>query len=171
MHGLNFINQFAKIISILSDKGIIWLILGAVLICFKKTRRAGIITIVGVGASFFINSLILKNIFDKARPFVENPEFAFFIDSIGMSIPDSSSFPSGHAFSSFCCAIILTLQLKKKWGLIYILAGSVALSRIFLCVHYPSDVFAGALIGTIVTTLWSLVDYFIKFKSDMNVHE
>lgn len=150
LHGVDFFNQFFKFISIISDKGLVWIALGAVLLFFKKTRKVGLITIIGVGASFFINSLILKNIFDKTRPFIENPELATFIEGIGMSLPDSSSFPSGHAFSSFCCAIIIGLGLKKNWWGFYILAVLIAFSRVFLCVHYPIDVIVGAILGTVV---------------------
>ncbi len=166
LHGSNFFNHFFKFISIISDKGLIWIALGIVLLFFKKTRKVGLITIIGVGASFFINSLILKNIFEKARPFVENPELATFIESIGMSLPDSYSFPSGHAFSSFCCAIIIGLGLKKNWWSFYILATLVAFSRVFLCVHYPIDVIVGAMLGTIVGVCVYFVSCYILKKLD-----
>ena len=150
LHGSGFINQLAKIISVVSDKGYIWIALGLFLMIFKKTRKAGFLTLCGVAATLICNSLILKNLFDRARPFVENPSLIPFIESIGMELPTDSSFPSGHTFVSFCCAIILCMQLKKKWPFIYIFSALVAFSRIFLCVHYPTDVLAGAIIGTII---------------------
>lgn len=150
MHGSNFINQVMKWISIISDDGLIWLALAVVFLFFKKTRKAGILTIICVGATFVINSLLLKTLIARPRPFVEEPIFADFIKSIGMELPDSYSFPSGHTFSSFACATVICLQLKKKTPFIYIFSVLVAFSRVFLCCHYITDVLAGAVIGTLV---------------------
>ena len=173
LHGSGFINQLFKIITILSDKGIIWIALGLFLLIFKKTRKAGLVTIVGVLSTLFVNTLILKNIFDRTRPFIESPALATFIESIGLALPDDSSFPSGHTFVSFCCSIILCLQLGKKWAYVYIFAGITAFSRIFLCVHYPTDVLAGMAFGTAVGigihflmkfSFKKLEPYILKFK-------
>lgn len=150
IHGSNFINQVMKWISIISDDGLIWLALAVVFLFFKKTRKAGILTIICVGATFVINSLLLKTLIARPRPFVEEPIFADFIKSIGMELPDSYSFPSGHTFSSFACATVICLQLKKKTPFIYIFSVLVAFSRVFLCCHYITDVLAGAVIGTLV---------------------
>lgn len=163
LHGCDFINQLAKIISIISDNGYIWIALGLFLMIFKKTRKAGFVTLCGVLATLLVNTIVLKNVFARPRPFVENSDFVTFLNSIGMSLPLDNSFPSGHTFVSFCCSAILVLELRKKWGFIYILSSCIALSRIFLCVHYPTDVLAGALIGTLVGVgVYFLANYIIK---------
>ena len=164
LHGSNIINQIVKWITYLGDMGIIWLTLAFILILFKKTRRAGVMLVIGVGATLIFNSLIFKNIFNRPRPFVDNEGLVSFIKSLGMELPDDSSFPSGHSFVSFCSAIILTLQLRKKWPFIYILSSAIALSRVFLCVHYPTDVLAGAVIGTIVGVALYFVCNFVFNK-------
>lgn len=150
LHGSNFINQVVKIITILGDTGLIWIVLGLVLLIFKKTRKGGILVLCGIVATGVINNLMLKPIINRARPFTHSAELVEFIKSINLELPDSPSFPSGHTFASFCSAIILTLWFGKKGAFSYIGAVLISLSRIFLCVHYPSDVLAGAILGTAV---------------------
>ena len=65
MHSSSFFNHFFKIISIISDNGYMWIALALFLLIFKKTRTAGLLTLVGIGATFILNSVILKNIFDR----------------------------------------------------------------------------------------------------------
>lgn len=166
LHGSNFVNYFFKFITLISDNGYIWIALGLILLIFKKTRKAGFLTLAGAAATFVVNSVILKLLFDRARPFVAAPELATFIESIGLELPTSNSFPSGHAFSSFCCATILCLQLKKKWPFVYIFSSLVAISRVFLCVHYPTDVLAGMVIGTLVGVAIHFVMNYILGKID-----
>lgn len=166
LHSSNFFNYFFKVITIISDNGYIWIALGLILLIFKKTRKAGFLTLMGAAATFVINSIILKMLFNRARPFTEATELATFINSIGLELPTSNSFPSGHAFSSFCCATILSLQLKKKWPLVYIFAFLVATSRVFLCVHYPTDVLAGIVIGSAVGVAIHFVMNYILKKLD-----
>jgi len=163
MHGSNFINHLMKWISIISDDGLIWIALAVVFLFFKKTRKAGILTILCVGATFVLNSLILKNIIARPRPFTESAELATFIESLEMKLPDSYSFPSGHTFSSFACATVICLSLKKKWPFIYIFSALVAFSRVFLCCHYITDVVAGAVIGTLVAfAIYYVMKYVFK---------
>lgn len=150
LHGIPFFNYLFKYITILGDSGVIWIIISLVLFCIKKTRKAGFIALCACASTLVVNNLILKNIFDRARPFTENPELAEFITSINLELPDSNSFPSGHTFCAFACSIALCMSLKKKWWFIYILAVLIAFSRVFLCVHYVTDVLAGAILGTLV---------------------
>lgn len=153
LHGSNFINQVIKYITYLGDAGIMWLVLSIALLCFRKTRKGGFIVLIGYCTVVGGNHFILKNIINRPRPFTEATDLIAFIESIGMELPDSSSFPSGHTFASMCSAIILTLSFGKKGAWSYIPAGLISLSRIFLCVHYPSDVLGGAVLGTLCGAL------------------
>ena len=163
MHGSNFINHLMKWISIISDDGLIWLGLAIIFLFFKKTRKAGILTIICIGATFVLNSILLKNIIARPRPFTQSAELATFIESLGMKLPDSYSFPSGHTFSSFACATVICLQLKKKWPFVYIFSALVAFSRVFLCCHYITDVIVGAIIGTLVAfAIYYIMKYIFK---------
>lgn len=149
LHGSAIINQIVKYITYLGDFGAVWLVIGFVLFLIKKTRKAGFIVMASVGIGAFINSVVLKGIFNRPRPFVVEESFEGFINSIGMFIPWSTSFPSGHAFVSFCAATILVMQLNKKWAYTYILAFIIALSRVFLCVHYVTDILVGTILGVL----------------------
>ena len=92
--------------------------------------------------------LTLKNIICRLRPCNVFTNFPMLI-----ARPTSYSFPSGHTSSSFAAALILTLRHKKVGWLAYIPAVLIAFSRIFLFVHYPTDVLAGILLGTLAALL------------------
>lgn len=150
LHGSGFVNFVMKCISYLAEWGWCWLVLGVVLLCFKRTRKSGFILICGYGAVVVINHFILKNIINRARPFTQSSALAEFIQSIGMSLPTSSSFPSGHTVVSFCSAVILTYYFKGKGTWAFLPATLIAISRVFLCLHYPTDVLGGMMIGIII---------------------
>jgi membrane-associated phospholipid phosphatase len=106
-----------------------------------------------VGSSTAITlgaTLLMKTIFKRRRPFVQN------LKIVAVYNAGSTSFPSGHTSTSFAVATALS-RAYPKWYVIvpsYLWAGSVGYSRMYLGVHYPSDVFGGALLGT--TTSWLL---------------
>lgn len=150
LHGSNVINQIFRFITYLGEEGIAWLLVGVTLLFFKRTRKAGLLVIAGFGAVVIINHFILKNLINRPRPFTESAELVEFIKSIGMSLPTSSSFPSGHTTISITTAVILTMCFGKKGAYAFIPAVLISLSRIFLCVHYPTDVLGGVVEGIIL---------------------
>jgi len=104
-----------------------------------------------LGISFVCVDMIFKDLFDRTRPFVASPELMDFLKTTFVSIPNSPSFPSGHAVSSFSTAFALYLNNKNYGRPALVYAGLVAFSRVFLCVHYLSDILVGAVIGMIVS--------------------
>ncbi len=139
-----FLDYFFVGITRLSDKGIFWIILAIVLLCFKKTRKTGIC----LGAVLLIGEIlgnqILKKIFERPRPYTVNPSVELVIEKLS-----SFSFPSGHSRCAVECAIAIYAN-NKKWGIAAIvLAVLTCLSRMYLYVHYPTDVLAGAALGII----------------------
>lgn len=164
LHSSAVLNGIAKALSFLGDAGIVWLILSCVLLCFKKTRRGAIAMLISLAIGHFINDNILKVIFQRTRPFDEYSAFKDYLASINYAIPGGYSFPSGHTFSSFNCAVILMLYNKKMGFLTIPLATLIGLSRIFLCVHYPTDVLAGAIIGSLVALAVFTLDRLITKK-------
>lgn len=137
-------DQIMPIITALGNAGIIWLIVAAVLLCRKKWRKAGLEMLIALGIAAAIGSLLLKPLIGRIRPFDAN-------DFTGLLIapPQDFSFPSGHTSSSIAAAVVL-LRKNWKWGIgAMVLAVLIAFSRMYLYVHYPSDVLAGASLGVI----------------------
>lgn len=141
-------NGFMVAVTTLGNAGLCWIVLGFVLLFIKKERRAGLTILCALVLCFLIGNVLLKNIVARPRPFQEFEGVALLI-----APPKDYSFPSGHAMSSFAAASALTL-FHKKWGLAaLVLAAFIALSRMVLFVHYPSDVLMGSLIGVAIVVL------------------
>lgn len=139
-----FLDCFFISVTRLSDKGIFWIVLAAVLLCFKKTRKTGIClgTVLLIGE--ILGNQILKKIFERPRPYTVNPDITLVIDKLS-----SFSFPSGHSRCAVECAVSIYAN-NKKWGIAAIVVAVLTcLSRMYLYVHYPTDVLAGAALGVI----------------------
>lgn len=144
----DWLNPIMIFITSLADAGIAWIILGVLLLFFKKTRRGGLIALLCLAGAWLINDFVLKELFARVRPY----------DAIeGLSIivrPESSfSFPSGHTNASFASAFGLTAAFGKKGAWSYIPAALIGFSRCYVGVHYLTDVLAGAAVGTLVAFL------------------
>lgn len=168
-HGSNFFNTFFKCVTMLGEAGVFWIVLGIILICFKKTRASGIVMLVSLLVGFCLNDFVLKNLIARPRPFSKNQEFAEFLESISMKKPSGFSMPSGHSYVAFNAGVMLTLFHKKKGAITLVLSFLIAFSRIFLCVHYPTDVLLGSVLG-VITAFVVYVSYIkiikkIKSKS------
>ena len=150
----------------LGDKGIFWIVIAVALLFSSKTRKCGIFMLVSMGIGLLIGNGIIKNLVARPRPY-------WIDESITLLIPGLSdySFPSGHTLASFEAAIMIFL-FNKKWGIpAIILSVLIGISRLYLFVHFPTDVLAGAILGTII----SLTVYYIgnkiedKFLKKQNV--
>ncbi len=144
------LNPVMTSITKLGDAGIFWILLTLILLLFKRTRKIGIAAV----CSLILQALIifvLKNAVMRVRPY----------DAIEGLIPlvkklSDFSFPSGHSGASFAVAVVCLKKLPKKYGIpLLVLACLIALSRMYVGVHYPTDVLVGTLIG-IITALVSV---------------
>lgn len=146
-------------ITSLGNGGMIWIVATIVLLIPKKTRKAGIMSAVALLGSLIINNNIVKNIVQRPRPFVTFTDLQIIIPT-----PSEFSFPSGHTSSSFAAAAVFYRNLPKKIGLpSVILAGLIGFSRLYVGVHYPTDVIAGVLMGILLSYLAEyLVNLFVK---------
>lgn len=167
LHSSDFVNNLFRLITFLGDSGLIWIVMACFMLFFKKARMCGLVLIISLGIGYIFNDFILKVLISRPRPFAVNQEIYNFILDLGMKFPRGTSFPSGHAFSSFNCAVIIFCFNKKSGVAALVLAFLIAFSRIFLCVHYPTDVLAGSVIGVIFAVIIFACYKFVIQKFNM----
>ena len=129
-------------ITLLGNGGAIWILAALILLCTKKYRRQGVLLLVGLIAGVLVGNACLKNLIARPRP-------CWLDSSVQLLIvnPADYSFPSGHTLSSVIGATGLT-KTNRRFGYAAIpLAALIAFSRLYLYVHFPSDVLAAAVLG------------------------
>ena len=126
----------------LANHGELWLFLAFLFLCVPRTRRLGLGMFLSIGLGFITGNLILKNLFARSRPCWVRPEVPLLVRS-----PGDYSFPSGHTLVSFEGAVSIWYH-DRRWGAAALAAAAViAFSRLYLFVHFPTDVGAGLLLG------------------------
>lgn len=138
-----------KCLSRIADNGLIWIVIAVLLLLFSGTRKVGFTVGLSLLSNLLVMNLILKNLVARVRPYEA-------IDGLTRLVPAerSFSFPSGHAGHAFAAAVVLYCMLPKKYGIpALVLAGLISVSRMYVGVHYPTDVLAGAVIGTGIALL------------------
>ena len=153
------LNAIRSVITFFGNKGWFFGALAVLLIIIPRTRYMGIPALISFVITAGINSVILKNLIGRARPF----DFSDLIMPAVDNLPDSYSFPSGHTATAFAVALVL-IRADKRIGIpAVIFASLIAISRVTLRVHYPSDIIAGFLlafaVSTIVWLIWSFTPY------------
>ena len=132
-----------KIATFLGNGGILWLTACACLLVRQQTRRAALTALLSLVFSALVCNALLKNLVERARPFDKIPGLQFLIRK-----PHDFSFPSGHTSSSFAVATVFLATLPLWFGLTALgIAAVIAFSRMYLGVHYPSDVLCGMVLG------------------------
>ena len=150
-------------ITSMGDSGFIWIVIAIILLAQKKYRKVGIILLSALLLNLVLGEVIIKNIVQRPRVFNTYPDISIIINP-----PDSYSFPSGHTASSFTAAMLIGYYLKKwRYGA-YILASLIAFSRLYLFVHYPTDIICGILLGTISALITIKFAEENKFKKLLN---
>jgi membrane-associated phospholipid phosphatase len=121
----------------------IWLALGVVAAWRSGAAARGVVRMAwGLALAALLVNGVLKPLVDRQRPFVRDPA----VHLVGPA-PSGASFPSGHAASAVAGAYGLAFVWPRRRALLWTLGAAIALSRIYLGVHYPTDVAAGALVG------------------------
>ena len=139
-----FLDTVMPYITSLARHGEFWILLALILLCFKKTRKAGIAMGIAMALGFLVGNIGLKNIIARTRPY-DMVEVEVLVKHLS-----DFSFPSGHTLVSFNAAIALH-HYHRKWGVAALaLATVIALSRLYLFVHYPTDVVAGFLLALVL---------------------
>lgn len=129
------------LITALGNGGAVWLVAAAALLMTKKYRKYGFALLAALGVGVLVGNVCLKHLVARSRP--------CWLETVPLLIenPTDFSFPSGHTLSSVIAACVLTAA-NRKFGLAAIpLAALIAFSRLYLYVHFPSDVLASVLLG------------------------
>lgn len=148
--GCAFLDFVMPLITSLSNTGIFWIILAVILLFFKKTRRAGMTMGLALIFGLLLCNLTLKPLTARIRPYIFDPSIQLIVG------PESEfSFPSGHTISAFEGAVGLWIHHRKAGWACIVLAALIGFSRLYLMVHYPTDVIAGMLLGIVLAFIAS----------------
>ena len=144
-----FLNVVVPFYTGLGDDGIIWIVVGIVMLIPKRTRKCGIMVLCALLVMLITNNIILKNLIARARPYATYPKLVADLADI-IHIPKSYSFPSGHTVSAMATAFTIFSQ-HKKLGIAAIVAATLmGLSRLYVGVHFPTDVYGGVIVGALI---------------------
>ena len=136
-----FLDTLMPIITALGEYGALWMLLTAILLIRKDTRQTGVMLAIALALDVLLCNVILKPLVARPRP------FALREIELLIAAPRDFSFPSGHSAASFAAAgALLFGKCRGRWAAL-LLATAIALSRLYLYVHYPSDVVCGAALG------------------------
>jgi undecaprenyl-diphosphatase len=159
-----YLDILMRIMSFIGNLGIVWIIIAIPLILGNSHRVIGILIILTLIISTIIGEGIVKHIVRRVRPCNKEDNFSL------ISKPTSYSFPSGHTLSSFAVAEMLSMYFIQYKFIFMSVAVLIALSRLYLCVHYPTDVIAGSVIGVLCSKIIFIIlqegyiEKFVAFK-------
>jgi len=143
-----FLDVIMPRISALGNMGMIWIAVAIVMIISKKYRREGVLLLAALLVGVLVGNVILKHVIARPRPCWIDTGIRLLVTS-----PTDYSFPSGHTLSSVIGATVLTMTNKKFAVAAIPLACLIAFSRLYLFVHFPSDVLAAAVLGLAIGIL------------------
>ncbi len=153
-----FFTPFSKVITLIGEKGLIFIFAAIILMLFSKTRKLGVCMIGALAIGAIITDLALKHIVERARPFESDEQFNAFWTFLGSPKVSGYSFPSGHATAITAAATALFIMCNKKWSWVGFLGVILmGFSRVYLIHHYFTDVSAGIIVGAVS----GIIAYFI----------
>ena len=155
----SWMTSVMELISLLGKGGIALIVLSLVLLVIRKTRRFGTAMLLGLAIGAVVVNLWLKVVIARPRPYADINGFYYPLwQMMGSHTESDYSFPSGHTNAAFACMVPAFLLGKKSWSWLCLLfAFLMGVSRIYLVVHYPSDVLGGLIMGTIAGLLGVLI--------------
>lgn len=153
------LDRIMSAITHFGDKGILWLITAIIMLFLKKYRKCGITMLLALLSGIIIGNHLLKNLIERSRPCWINTSVDILIN-----VPKDYSFPSGHTLSGFIAVTIL-MYYDKRIGLpALLIATLIAFSRLYLYVHFPTDILAGIILGIVLgyTAIFTANRYLFK---------
>ena len=159
----DWLTAFFTTVTHLGDGGALWILAGVALLIPKKTRRAGIAVLAALLVTFVVVNLILKPVIARTRPYE-------VIEGLRLLVSPAHdySFPSGHSSSSMAAAVAMAGALPRRMRAIgwcaVVLAVMICISRLYIGIHYPSDVLIGAAIGFLCGVAGAKIASIIKMR-------
>ncbi len=139
----DFLTPIMQVITMLADEGIVPIALSILFLFFRKTRKLGVTCGVSLFIEYLMINVTIKHLVGRPRPYAVNEAIHYITTR-----PSDNSFPSGHTGGAFAFASVLLYMLPKKVGIpVIIVATLIGISRLYLGVHYPTDILAGCIIG------------------------
>ncbi len=157
--GGGFFTPFMEFVSLFGKGGIFLIVLSLALLCIKKTRRFGTAMILGLAIGAIAVNVFLKVAIARPRPYADPEGFFYPLWlTVGQNIESDNSFPSGHTNAAFAAMVPVFLLGNKKWSWLALVFGVLmGISRIYLVVHFPTDVIGGLITGTIAGMIGTLI--------------
>ena len=141
-----FLDSFFLVVTkIAGSYGQLWPAVGILLLFFKKTRKTGIAVLISYIGVFVFGQFILKHLINRPRPCQIDQTFLMLVDR-----PSSSSFPSTHSAWAFGAATAIFMKYRKAGIAVFIVAALVAFSRLYMFLHFPTDVLCGIILGIVL---------------------
>ena len=137
-----FLDTLATLVSGLAEYGALWIILTLGLIAYPKTRKVGIAAAIALVLELITCSGIIKPLVARPRPYVYRPELELLVPQL-----KDFSFPSGHTAVSFAATCAMAAMRQRGWTTALVISILIGLSRMYLFVHFPTDVLCGAVLG------------------------
>ena len=148
------LDPFMKLYTQLGNTGMLFIVLGLVMLCFQRTRRAGASALCAMLIGLIVVNFTIKPLVARERPWLVIENFVNLVPE-----GDPNSFPSGHTNAAFAFALAVCMSAPERWMKIAAVcaAAVMGLSRLYVGVHFPSDVLAGAVIGSLCGLLGAWV--------------
>ena len=157
-----FLDFFTVFISYLTTSGIIWIAVGVVLLFFRRTRTAGVILLTALALGYLTGDLLLKHLVNRPRPFTAT-DIELLIKQ-----PSGASFPSTHSTLAAASTTVLLVKKRELGFVALALTVIIAFSRLYLYVHYPTDVLCGLVLGVLCGAAALLIARAVKLDQKLN---
>lgn len=141
-----FLDFLIPRVTALGNGGMIWILISLIMCINKKYRKTGITVLAALLTGFIICNIIIKPLAARPRPCWIDTSVPILID-----VPSDYSFPSGHTLSSFIAAFVLLFSGNRFGYAAVVLAALIAFSRLYLYVHFPSDVLGGIFLAALIS--------------------